>query len=112
MIILTQGTGSGSLSHAFIQTIMPFGHLFTFDFHEGRCEAVRKEFEEHDLTEFVSVRCQDVCSQGFELHNEVDAVFLDLPLPWECIASSKEALRAGEVCFFTRFGNIVKAALR
>ena len=25
---------------------------------------------------------------------------------------NQEALRAGEVCFFTRFGNIVKAALR
>ena len=35
------GTGSGSISHAFIRSIMPSGHLYTFDFHKERAEQAR-----------------------------------------------------------------------
>ena len=92
---LFAGTGSGSLSHALIRSIMPTGHLHTFEFHADRCAAAKNEFEQHGLAEYVTVRHRDVCAQGFELCKEVDAVFLDLPAPWECISFAKQVLRPG-----------------
>lgn len=87
------GTGSGSLSHSFMKSVYPNGHLYTFDFHEGRADTARKEFQDHDCGSVVTVQHRDVCQDGFGLSNKVDAVFLDLPLPWEALTFAKEALK-------------------
>lgn len=47
----------------------------------------------HGLSEFVTVTHRDVCGEGFPLSQVVDAVFLDLPKPWECISSAKNAMK-------------------
>lgn len=77
-VVVESGTGSGSLSHALIRSVKPNGHLYTFDFHEHRVETARDEFVEHGLGEWVTVRHQDVCSEGFgeELDGKADAIFL------------------------------------
>lgn len=95
---LFKGTGSGSLSHALIRSVMPNGRLHTFEFHEERCAAARKEFEQHGLGDYVTAKHRDVCAAGFELDKEADALFLDLPAPWECITSASHALRQGKLC--------------
>jgi len=102
-VVAEAGTGSGSLSHAILRTIQPSGHLFTFEFHEERCEKAKLEFAQHGLSEFVTVTCRDVCGEGFQLEHTVDAVFLDLPKPWECINSAKKSLRkeGGRICTFS-----------
>ncbi len=87
------GTGSGSLSHAILRTIAPSGHLHTFDFHEGRVDVARREFEDHGFGDLVTVTSRDVCAKGFDLQGVADAVFLDLPAPWEAIPHAKAALR-------------------
>lgn len=48
-VLIESGTGSGSLSHAFIRAVKPHGHLYTFDFHEVRSKTAREEFDEHGL---------------------------------------------------------------
>lgn len=55
-IVVESGTGSGSLSHAFLRAVKPHGHLHTFDFHEQRCEIAREEFKRHGIDEYVTVR--------------------------------------------------------
>merc|ERR1712062_251523 len=93
-VVVESGTGSGSLSHAFARTIAPTGHLHTFDFHQERADKARKEFEEHGLDKNVRVKHRDVCADGFELENVADAVFLDLPHPWEVVNHARNALRS------------------
>lgn len=102
-VVVESGTGSGSMSHCLIRTIAPSGHLHTFEFHSERAETARKEFEEHKIGHLVTVRCRDICKEGFELHQVADAVFLDLPAPWEAIKHSKETLKAegGKICSFS-----------
>lgn len=98
------GTGSGSLSHHFLRTIAPSGHLFTFEYHQQRAEAATAEFTTHGLTEYVTVAHRDVCADGFGLVDQVDAVFLDLPNPWKAIPFAKQALRKDRmtrICSFS-----------
>lgn len=88
------GTGSGSLSHAILRTILPTGHLHTFEFHEQRAEIALKEFKTHGLSDYVTAVCRDVCKDGFGVEDDMaDAVFLDMPSPWEAIVFASKALK-------------------
>ena len=82
------------MSHAILRTIAPTGHLFTFDFHQQRADAARQEFKEHGLGDLVTVQHRDVCGEGFGLEGKADAVFLDLPSPWEALPHAKRAIKA------------------
>lgn len=95
-VVVESGTGSGSLSHAFIRAVKPHGHLHTFDFHELRVEQARQEFKEHGLEQWVTAYHGDACATGFTeaLNGKVDAVFLDLPAPWLAVPNAVKALKA------------------
>ncbi|KAI9206172.1 tRNA methyltransferase complex GCD14 subunit-domain-containing protein [Polychytrium aggregatum] len=102
--MIESGTGSGSFSHSIARSIAPSGHLFTFEYHEERAAKATKEFADHQLEHLVTVECRDVCKDGFGIQNRVTAVFLDLPAPWEAIASAKAAFksnRIGRLCSFS-----------
>jgi len=89
------GTGSASLSHAILRTILPIGHLYTFDFHIQRVELAREEFRRHGFDGLVTVEQRDVCNKGFGLDSIADAVFLDLPSPWDAVPFAQKVLIPG-----------------
>ncbi|KAF9093091.1 tRNA (adenine-N(1)-)-methyltransferase catalytic subunit trm61 [Mortierella sp. AD031] len=113
MSMIESGTGSGSFSHSIARTIAPHGHLYTFEYHQDRVAAATKEFEDHGLSHLITIECRDVCKNGFGLENKVDAgkcpsrcntMFLDLPAPWEAVASAKKAFKqnkVGKICTFS-----------
>ena len=98
-VVVESGTGSGSMSSAIIRVIAPQGFLHTFEFHASRVESAEKEFERHGVAKYVSVKCRDVCAEGFlkeDLREEMaDAVFLDLPKPWTAVEHAKLVLKKG-----------------
>uniref|UniRef100_A0A3B5LE70 tRNA (adenine(58)-N(1))-methyltransferase n=1 Tax=Xiphophorus couchianus TaxID=32473 RepID=A0A3B5LE70_9TELE len=96
-------TGSGSLSHAILRTIAPTGHLHTVEFHQQRAEKVVEEFKEHCVDHLVTIRNQDVCKDGFGVTGVADAVFLDIPSPWEAVGHAKAAMKkhGGRLCSFS-----------
>lgn len=104
-IVVESGTGSGSLSHALIRAIKPHGHLYTFDFHEKRVATAEEEFKFHGFEQYVSVKQQDVCANGFgsDLDSKADAVFLDLPDPWLAIPHALKCFKetGGRICSFS-----------
>ncbi|XP_013877548.1 tRNA (adenine(58)-N(1))-methyltransferase catalytic subunit TRMT61A [Austrofundulus limnaeus] len=102
-VVCESGTGSGSLSHAILRTIAPSGHLHTVEFHEQRAQKVAEEFQEHRVDHLVTVRNQDVCKDGFGVSGVADAVFLDIPSPWEAVGHAKAALKrhGGRLCSFS-----------
>lgn len=65
----------------------PNGHVHSFDFHETRVSVAKNEFAAHGLGNIVTVGQRDVCANGYgeDMNSVADAVFLDLPLPWEAI---------------------------
>ena len=95
MRVVESGTGSGSLSTSIIRSILPTGHLFTYEFNAVRAESAREDFTKLGFmdSKLVTVTHRDVLSNGFLLTEEsdnsvtlvgegsIDAVFLDLPRP-------------------------------
>ncbi|XP_013165901.1 PREDICTED: tRNA (adenine(58)-N(1))-methyltransferase catalytic subunit TRMT61A [Papilio xuthus] len=104
-VVVEAGTGSGSLTHALIRRVRPHGHVFTFDFHEHRTNVARDEFKEHGLEDFVTIQHRDVLADGFgpDINGKVDAVFLDLPRPWDGISHAISAFKqqGGRFCSFS-----------
>lgn len=103
-VVVESGTGSGSFSHSLARIIGRNGHLHTFEFHPVRAEKAREEFQKHGLSGTITVYHQDVIKNGFGLMDVADAVFLDLPAPWDAIGHAKAALRkdkASRICCFS-----------
>lgn len=102
-VVCESGTGSGSLSHAILRSVAPSGHLHTVEFHQQRAEKVMEEFREHRVDHLVTVRNQDVCRDGFGVSGVADAVFLDIPSPWEAVQHAKAAMKkhGGRLCSFS-----------
>ena len=102
--VIEAGTGSGSMTHSLARTVAPNGKVYTFDFHQKRTEEARIEFRDHGLSDIIIAQHQDVCTDGFpkELSGKIDAVFLDLPHPWDAVVAAKTALKSGgRICCFS-----------
>ncbi|GAM18299.1 hypothetical protein SAMD00019534_014740 [Acytostelium subglobosum LB1] len=106
--VVESGTGSGSLSTSFARTIAPLGHLYTFEFHGERAKHAQKDFADNGIDKYITVTHRDVCKLGFQLPEEtdmighIDAVFLDLPSPWEAIDHAIAVMReGGMLCSFS-----------
>jgi tRNA (adenine57-N1/adenine58-N1)-methyltransferase catalytic subunit len=104
-ICIEAGTGSGSFTHALARQVAPTGKVYTFEFHEKRHELNTLEFKYHGLNEIVTAQRRDVCADGFDVpKGDPEAVFLDLPAPWEAIPHLPELFnrnRIGRVCCFS-----------
>jgi tRNA (adenine57-N1/adenine58-N1)-methyltransferase len=71
------------------------GRVFTYEFHQERHEQVKAEMALHGLDPIVHATWRDVYSDGFLIHDSdqqkaptsplANAVFLDLPAPWEAL---------------------------
>ncbi|EPX70526.1 tRNA methyltransferase complex catalytic subunit Cpd1 [Schizosaccharomyces octosporus yFS286] len=90
--VIEAGTGSASMSHALSRTVGPSGKLYSYEYHASRYETALQEFRDHNMLDEVNgntrLTHRDVCKDGFEIAEsslEVDAIFLDLPAPWEAI---------------------------
>ncbi|KAH9936110.1 tRNA methyltransferase complex GCD14 subunit-domain-containing protein [Fomitopsis serialis] len=91
--VIEAGTGSGSFTHSVARTIGSTGHLWSYEFHEARASKAREEFSRHGMDDIVTLTHRNVCKDGFTVADTVDAVFLDLPMPWEAVEHAKKALR-------------------
>lgn len=111
-VVCEAGTGSGSLSHAFIRVLAPHGHLNTYDFHEGRAKTAREEFEKHQLQDMVTVRHRDVVENGFLEEGTADAIFLDLPLPWKVIPKVVKSLKKNNISRLVSFSPCIEQVQR
>ncbi|OAX41656.1 tRNA methyltransferase complex subunit Cpd1 [Rhizopogon vinicolor AM-OR11-026] len=102
--VIEAGTGSGSFSHSIARTIGSAGHLWSYEFHEARANKAREEFSLHGMADIVTLTHRNVCKDGFTVEDTVDAVFLDLPAPWDAIEHAKKALKKNvptRICCFS-----------
>ncbi|KAK4110622.1 tRNA methyltransferase complex GCD14 subunit [Canariomyces notabilis] len=95
-VLIEAGAGSGSFTHASVRAVyngyptdgQPKGKVFSFEFHEQRYHKMKQEIADHGLEGIVQLTHRDVYNGGFLVDGkspEADAVFLDLPAPWEAL---------------------------
>lgn len=134
--VIEAGTGSGSFTHTLARTVgcgPPIadqiasvwkgeadrpakssggGRVWSFEFHKERVERAEAEFAAHGLDRTVMLAHRNVCRDGFGLENEADALFLDLPAPWEAIPYAPAALKKGETTRVCCFSPCIEQVLR
>jgi tRNA (adenine57-N1/adenine58-N1)-methyltransferase len=91
--VIEAGTGSGSLALLFAQAVSPTGCVYSYESRADVQQLARKNLERLGLTEFVELKLRDI-TEGFD-ERDVDALFLDLPNPWDYLAQARAALVGG-----------------
>jgi tRNA (adenine57-N1/adenine58-N1)-methyltransferase len=98
--ILEAGTGSGALTTALAWMVGPTGHVTSYDIRSEMQSLARKNLERVGLEERVSLKLGDI-AEGFD-EEGVDAIFLDVPNPYDYIAQVRRSLKPGGI-----FGSIL-----
>ena len=91
--IIDVGLGSGSMCGALARFVGEKGKIYGYERREEFVEVASSNLETWGLRDRVDIRCKDIID-GFDIYN-VDALFLDVPSPWEYIKVSWDALKGG-----------------
>lgn len=91
--VLEMGTGSGAMTILLAQLVGPTGRVYTFDRSAEFLENARSNVARAGYADRVEAGLL-TAGEPFPVRG-VDAVFLDLPSPWEAIPAAGEALAPG-----------------
>jgi tRNA (adenine57-N1/adenine58-N1)-methyltransferase catalytic subunit len=89
--VVESGTGTGSLTTALAHYVGPTGKVYTYELRSEFQKNAAKNLERSKLINNVEMKSGDV-TMGIE-EREVDAVILDLAVPWLVVPHAYEALR-------------------
>ncbi len=93
--VVESGTGTGSLTTALAHYVGPTGKVYTYELRPEFQKNARKNLERSKLIEYVEMKSGDV-TQGYE-ERDVDAVILDLAVPWLVVPHAYTALKPSGV---------------
>jgi len=91
--VIESGTGSGAMTLAMANAVMPDGHVYSYEIRSIFLESARRTLKRTGLEKYVTLEHRDA-KEGFE-EREVDAALIDLGEPWAVIPHAWEALRGG-----------------
>jgi tRNA (adenine57-N1/adenine58-N1)-methyltransferase len=91
--VVEAGTGSGAMTTALAWAVGAQGKVTSYDSRPEVQNLARKNLERLNLAANVSLKLGDI-SEGFDEH-DVDALFLDLPNPYDYIAQVRATLKPG-----------------
>lgn len=91
--VIEAGTGSGGLTLVLAQAVGPNGCVYSYEVRSEMQELARSNLERIGYCESVVFKLRDI-SAGFD-ERDVDALFLDLPNPWDYLAQAHTALANG-----------------
>lgn len=91
--VLEAGTGSGALTIALAWAVGPTGRVTSYDQRPEMQNLARKNLERLGLLDRVTLKQRDI-AQGFDEQN-VDALFLDVPNPYDYLLQARAALMPG-----------------
>ena len=91
--VLEAGIGSGSLTLVLASIVGKLGQVISYDIREDFIKHAKKNLIRAGLESNVTIIIEDVTKQIHE--QELDAVILDIPNPWEAVEHAWKALTAG-----------------
>ena len=91
--VIEAGTGSGSMTIALAHTVGAEGHVFSYEIKPDAQNLAKKNLERVGLASRVDFKLRDI-QTGFD-ETEADAVFLDVPNPYDYIPQVRAALKPG-----------------
>jgi tRNA (adenine57-N1/adenine58-N1)-methyltransferase len=101
--VLEAGTGSGALTTAFAFLVGDSGKVISYERREQMQNLARNNLRKLDLLDRVELKSGDILD-GFE-ERDMDALFLDIPNPYDYIPQVKASLKLGGF-----FGTILPTA--
>ena len=91
--VLEAGTGSGSMTVALAYVVGPQGRVVSYERRPEFQSLARKNLERLGLDNRVDFKLGDI-ADGFS-ETDIDAVFLDVPNPWDYIQQVRAVLKPG-----------------
>jgi tRNA (adenine57-N1/adenine58-N1)-methyltransferase len=91
--VIEAGTGSGGLTTALATLVGEAGHIYSYDRRSKMQQIARQNLQRLGLTARVTFTERDI-ADGFD-QQDVHALFLDVPDPWEYLDHAHAALRGG-----------------
>ncbi len=91
--VIDVGVGSGAMCGALARVVGDAGKVFGYDRREDFLKLAESNLKEWGLYDRVVLKKKDI-EEGFEERN-IDALFLDVPNPWDYIDKCWEALKGG-----------------
>jgi tRNA (adenine57-N1/adenine58-N1)-methyltransferase len=89
--VVEAGTGTGALTTALAHYVKPDGRVYTYEIREEFQKTAEKNLRRANLNDFVEFKSEDV-TVGID-ENDVDAVVLDLAVPWLVVPHARRALK-------------------
>jgi tRNA (adenine57-N1/adenine58-N1)-methyltransferase len=89
--VAESGTGTGALTTALAHYVKPDGKVYTYEYREEFQKNAEKNLKRANLLDFVELKSGDVTT-GIE-ERDLDAVILDLAVPWLVVPHACEALK-------------------
>lgn len=92
--VIEVGTGSGALTLALAKFVAPDGMVYSYERHEEFVANASRNAVRAGCEKVIGFFCRDAAAEGF-IQEAVDAVFIDVPEPWEIVPHAARALRDG-----------------
>ena len=93
--VVESGTGTGALTTALAHYVKPNGKIYTYDIREEGQKTAEKNLRRSGHLDFVELKLKDVVA-GID-ERDIDAVILDLAVPWLVVPQAYEALKPSGV---------------
>lgn len=91
--VVESGTGSGGLTTVLAMMVGETGRVISYDVREDMQSLARKNLERVGLAERVTFKLRNI-AEGYD-ETEADALFLDVPNPWDYVGQVRAALKGG-----------------
>ncbi len=91
--VVEAGTGSGALTLALALLVGDEGHVYSYERKATLPDVATRNLKRAGVAHRVTFHVRDI-AEGFE-QQAVDALFLDVPNPWDYLAQARAALSGG-----------------
>jgi tRNA (adenine57-N1/adenine58-N1)-methyltransferase len=109
--VIEGGVGSGALTIVLLKSVAPMGRVYSYDLRGDHASVARRNIARAGLEDCWELKIGDMCTASLE--EDVDAVVLDMPDPWNAVGNVIRALRhGGHLCCYVPNANQLETAVR